>query len=211
MKETMTVHEALCELKTLRKRVEDGIQEAVPIQVKESGATTINGKPVQDFIETAKAQHQSVVDLINRQDAIKRAVNQYNAQKIVTVAGKNFSIAEAIYEKSYGIPMKRYLLSRYQQMLKSAMDSVADKNGDKLNLRAENAMTSLFGTKEKSEPEKYLKALQEYKEQHMCVLVDPLDLAKVVKKMEEEITGFEAKVDAAIQIANATTEIKIEY
>ena len=211
MKEKMTVHEALCELKTLRKRVEDGIVEGTPIMYKENGATMLNGKPVPEVVAEIKAQHQSVTDLINRMTAIKAAVNQYNAEKKINVAGQEYSIAQAIYMKSFGIETKRELLTSYQRALKHATTYVESMNGDKLNSRAETAMTSLFGAKEKADPEKYLAGLKDYKEQHMLVLVDPLDLAKVTKKMEEEIVAFESKVDSAIQIANATTEIEIEY
>ena len=211
MKETMTVHEALCELKTLRKRVEDGINESVAITYKEQGSSTLNGRPVKDVVDSIKSQHQSVTDLISRMIAIKAAVNQYNAEKKITVAGKEYSIAQAIYMKTYGIETKRELLTRYQSLLKHATVYVESQNGDKLNARAETAMTSIFGNKEKVDPEKYLEGLKNYKAEHMLILVDPLNLADVVKKMEEDIVAFESKVDSAIQIANATTQIDIEY
>ena len=211
MKETMTVHEALCELKTLRKRVEEAIAESVPIRYKEVGSSTVDGKSVQDAMLAIKSAHQSVTDLINRMIAIKAAINQYNAEKKVQIGEAAYSIAQAIYMKSFGMDTKRALLDQYRRALKHATTFAESANGEKLNNRAEAAMTAIYGAKEKSDPEAYLKGLMDYKKQHTVELIDPLNLAKVVKEMEDEINTFESKMDSAIQIANATTQIEIEY
>lgn len=211
MKEKMTVHEALCELKTLVKRVSDGIEEAMPVAYKEKGSTLINGKPVKDVVENMKSAHQSVTDLIRRMTAIKAAISQYNADTHISVTGKDYTIAQAIYMKDYGIAYQRTLINTYSQRLRSATDYADRQNGDKLNQRAEAAMNAIYGAKEKADPAQYLKGLADYKEQHTVELIDPLDLAKVIETMTAEVDAFENKVDSAIQIANATTEIEIEY
>ena len=211
MKETMTVHEALCELKTLSKRIRKAIEESHPIYSKEHSAKTINGKPIADVVEKIKADHQSVVTLINRMNAIKAAVNQYNAEKQITVAGKEYTVAQAIYLMTYGLEYKRSLISQYTSYLSSETTKAERENGDRLNTRAETAMNAIYGAKEKADPAAYLKGLAEYKEQHTFELVDPLNLQKVIAELSDEVDAFTSKVDSAIQVANATSVIEIEY
>ena len=42
-------------------------------------------------------------------------------------------------------------------------------------------------------------------------MVDPLNVRKIIEELEKQIADFEANVDAAIQVANATTTIEIAY
>lgn len=211
MKETITVHEALCEIKMLNKRIAGAIEKSNPIAVKEAGAKQVNGMPVEDFIAEAKANHQSATDLIRRLAALKAAVNQYNAEKVITVGDKEYSIAQAIYMMEYGLALKEALLTKYVSAYSSARNTCLKSNGDMLNTRAEAAMNAIYGAKEKSDPEIYLAGLKAYKDQHTTVLVDPLNLSGVIDELDEEITTFRSKVDSAIQVANATTVITVEY
>lgn len=211
MKEKMTVHEALSELKTLNKRVEKAISDSSPIAYKEHGATKISGKDVKCTVERIVSDHNSAIDLINRMAAIKAAINQYNAEKHITVGDKDYTVAQAIYMMQYGLQYKRDLVATYTQALHKATAFVERSNGDQLNNRAEAAMNAIYGAKEKSDPAAYLKGLMDYKEQHTVELVDPLNLEKVIEKLGIEIDAFTSRVDSAIQIANATTEIEFEY
>lgn len=211
MKETMTVHEALCEIKMLNKRIDGAILNSNPVGVKEHSAKNINGMTVENFVAEAKANHQSAMDLIKRLAALKAAVNQYNAEKVISVGGKEYSIAQAIYLIEYGLSSRETLIERYKTMLDSVRRTATKANGDDLNRRAENAMNAIYGNKEKADPEAYLNGLKAYKEQHMTEIVDPLNLAKVLEDLQNEVESFRSKVDSAIQIANATTEITIYY
>ena len=210
-KETMTVHEALCELKILNKRVIDAVNSSEPIAAKEHSATTVNGKSVADWCAAAKSAHQSAMDLIARMVAIKSAINKYNAEKHITVNGVDYTIAQAIWMMQHGTEYKQALLDNYKACYSKITREVAKANGDTLNAKAETAMTAILGAKDKVDPAVYLKGLQDYKEQHKKEIVDPIGIENVMKSLEEEITGFMSKVDSAIQVANATTVIEIEY
>ena len=211
MKETMTVHEALCEMKILNKRIARALDEFDPIATKEHGALSINGKPADEFISSAKASYQSVTDMIKRMNAIKTAVNQYNAEKHIIVCGKDYTVAQAIYMMSFGMSYQRSLISNLASALKLATSAAIQRNGGSLNERAENAMNAIYGPKEKSDPEAYLNGLKQYKEQHAIEIVDPLNAAKIIQELTKEMDDFDAHVDSAIQTANATSVIEIEY
>ena len=209
--ETMTVHQALCELKVLNKRVASAICETKPISTKEHSSRKVDGVTEAEFTEQAKASHNSAVDLINRQIAIKAAVSQYNSEKVITVAGKNYTVAQAIWMMQYGVKEKKSLLTRYTDMLRIASNTIERENGQRLNDRAESFTVSMCGNKDKADPKAYNESLEEYKKNHALELVDPMGIRKIISDMEKEISEFETGVDAAIQVANATTTLEISY
>lgn len=209
--EQMTVHQALCELKTLNKRVSKAIGETKPISTKECASQKVDGMPLAEFKSLAKSSHDSAVDLIKRQRAIKDAISQYNASKVVTICGREYTIAQAIWEMNYGMAEERALLDRYAGFLSRANSVIERENGDNLQRRAENAMNAIFGNKEKANSEEYIKGVSDYKEKHALEIVDPLGIRKIISDLEKEIADFEANVDSAIQVANATTTLEIAY
>ena len=211
VKESMTVHEALCELKTLSKRIDNAIMMSVPVAVKEHSATVVNGKPVADWIASERGNYQSAMSLINRMVAIKAAINKYNAEKHITVADKDYTIAQAIWLMTHGMAYKQELMDCYTTSLTKANRAIEAANGDSLNSKAEAAMNAIFGSKDKTDPAVYLKGIQDYKEQHRKEIVDAIGIEAAIKSLDEEIASFNAKVDSAIQVANATTVIEIEY
>lgn len=210
-KETMTVHQALCELKLLSKRISAAIRATKPIGVKENGSQKVDAMPISEFKALAQSTHDSACDLIKRQMAIKAAVNQYNATKVITVAGQEYSIAQALWLMSYGMAEQKEMLSRYSSLLTDASARIERENGERLNQRAEAAMNAIMGGKDKADSADYLKGIEDYKKSHALEIVDPIGIRPIIESMEKEISSFEAGVDAAIQVANATTEIAIEY
>lgn len=211
IREEMTVHQALCELKMLGKRINKAIAASAPIATKEVSATKVCGVSVSDFAANARACHESAVDLIKRQRAIKAAVNQYNASKVIEVGGKQYTIAQAIWEMQFGTKEDRTLLDRYTAMLTKANANIEMANGSDLNRRAETFCASMFGSKDKADAKDYNATLEDYKAKHTMELCDPLNIRKVIEDMDKEIASFESGVDAAIQVANATTTLVIEY
>lgn len=210
--ETMTVHEALCERKTLEKRIEKVINEFNPLACKEQAAKNVtSGVSVETFTENAKKDEEKANSLINRLNALVAAINQYNASEQITVGTKTYTIAEAIWMMQHGMDNKKKLLRKYEGMLSNVTREITLKNGAELNKAAERAADVALGGKDKTDGKEYLDMVENYKERHQLVFVDPLDIRKRILELEEEISTFETHVDAKIQSANARTEITIEY
>lgn len=209
--EQMTVHQALCELKILNKRIIKAISASKPISTKEHSSKKVDGIDIGEFNEIAKSAHDSAVDLIRRQSAIKSAVNQYNAERRITVCGEEYSVAQAIWLMNYGMREQRDLLTLYTDMLANATRNIERANGDDLNRRAEAAMNAIHGGRDKANNEEYLRGIEDYKASHALELVDPIGIRKVIADLEKKISDFEANVDSAIQVANATTILEIAY
>ena len=211
VREEMTVHQALCELKTLNKRIEKAIGETKPVAVKEVRAKKVEGISGDDFAANAKSAHDSAMGLIRRHRAIKAAVNQYNAEKQITVCGRKYTIAQAIWEMQHGTHEYRALLDRYSEMLAFANTQIERANGSDIDRRAEAFCASMYGSKDKCDPKDFNATLDDYKAKHTMELFDPIGIREIIAEIDDEVTGFETNVDAAIQVANATTTLVIEY
>lgn len=209
--EKMTVHMALTELKTIEKRIDKAIMAIVPIGTKENASKNVNGISIDRFNEEAQATQQRAVDLIARQNAIKAALYAYNTTKMITVAGKQMTVAQALWLHKQGMVKKRALLAHYESAYTKAVKEVEKGNGENLNTAAERCAEAACGGKDANKSDDYLKIVESYKESHRQVFVDPLSLKERINTLSEEIETFAAEVDARIQTANATTEIEIEY
>lgn len=212
MKEKMTVHKALCEIKVSDSRIANEIRNLDCVAANRANAKKVNGILPDEYEETAKRTYQSIVDLINRNTAIKRAISDYNARAIITVCGKEYTVAQAIYMMRNNMAEKRGLLNHLVSMLRDANDEIEVKNGDLLNQAAErNAQIQFGGDKSTKSSSEYLEFIEKYKEQNQYILVDPIGVLKKIEDLQTEIDEFMSNVDSAIQVSNATTEIEIEY
>lgn len=211
VREEMTVHQALCELKTLNKRIDKAIEATKPVAIKEASAKKIEGMTTEDFTANAMSTHDSAVGLIKRQRAIKAAVNQYNAEKQIDVCGRKYTIAQAIWEMQHGTSEDKALLTRYTALLSFVNTQIERANGSDLDRRAEAFCASMYGSKEKCDPKDFNATLEDYKAKHTVEMFDPLNIRRIIADIDKEVSDFEANVDAAIQVANATTTLVIEY
>lgn len=98
--ETMTIHKALCELKTLDSRIKKAIEGSVFVFANKHSNAKVPGKTISAYSDEVKSAYQSACDLVARRDAIKRAVTLSNATTKVTIGGQEYTIAEAIEMKT---------------------------------------------------------------------------------------------------------------
>lgn len=207
----MTVHEALCEVKTADKRIDKAIQEAKFLYVNRNSNTKIDGKDIDTVKSEIKSGYQKIRDLIRRTEAIKRAISLSNAQTLVTVSGKEMTVAEAIYSLQHGTDSKRQLLESMTKKYRDAQTSIELRNGSSLEERVDRFISSTFGSKDKANNEEIKLATETFMKQNSYSLIDPLNIVKEIEQLEEEISAFEVAVDSALQISNATTYIEFEY
>ena len=210
--EKMTVHQALCDVKVANSKIEDAIAGATFVCANRANAMRVNGIKQEEYENNAKEDYQRINDLIRRTEAIKKAINQYNAEHKVMIGDKEYTVAEAIYMMQRGMVNKRRLIQSMQRELNIADREIASANGEMLDAAAErNAATQFGGEKNQKSSDDYRQFINKYKEENQLVLIDPLGIRDKIKKLQDEVDGFTSKVDAAIQTANATTEITIEY
>ena len=89
-----------------------------------------------------KSSYDKATDLIKRREAIKRAVVLSNAVTKVTVADKEYTVAEAIEMKNHGMDFKKLLKQKIKKQYDAAMAQIITENG-KLEDKAENYVVGL--------------------------------------------------------------------
>ena len=213
---TITLTEALAELKLLDKKIQKSMQDLA-----------YKGAPVIDYIvgkkkttekynlteEEIKKEAQSKIDqlnaLITNRGKLKAVIARTNAVTQVTIAGKIYTIVEAI-ERKNNLKNEKELL----EILNNSVESVTGKVR-RINENARNEVDRLLEAKlstdsknqSAQEIESLAKILLENKE---AKVVDPYGVAKLIESMSENIETFEREVDVALSIVNATTTIDIE-
>ena len=210
--ETMSIHKALCELKVIGDRIEKTMGKVPFVLANEHANRKIQGIPIEEFIAQIKSAHQSTMDLIARREAIKCAVVKSNAVTKVTVAGKEYTVAEAIEMKNHGMDFIRMLKNKLSSELDRAKRLAEMANGQNLENRADGYIKNLYGTTDmKNLTEEANAARKTFIEQHTTELVDPLKAADMVTALENQFYDFMSEVDAALSVSNSLTEITITY
>lgn len=211
IKETMTIHEALTTLKTLDKRVLSRINSASYCIVNKHCNEKINGKLIADVKNDMRSGYESITDLIARRAAIRNALSISNAKTTVTVNGREYTVAEAIEMKKTGMALKKELLSQMSRQFSTAKMQIDAVNGDALQKNADTYVSSMYGGKDKVDADTIKSARETWIKANTLDLIDPLDVAAEIKKLEDEIDKFSSEVDSKISVSNALTTIDVEY
>lgn len=210
--ETMTIHEALSELKMLDKRIRQKVNRATFCITNKHSNSKISGKSVKDFSAGMKDEFESINALIARRAAIRNALSISNASTKVSIAGRDYTVAEAIEMKATGMENLEFLLHHMSNQFSCCTAEITRENGEKLRTAADAYVNALFGSKDKSASIEDIEATRKtYIDNHTLDLVDPLDIAKEIDNLESRIEKFKAEVDSKISISNATTTITVEY
>ena len=209
--EKMTVHKALAELKTLDDRINSEITGSVFVRANRHNNMKIFGKTIPDFMADTESSYQSVKALINRRNAMKRAVVLSNAVTKVEIGGVEYTVAEAIEMNNHGMENLVGLRNCLREQYSSVKRMVESENGDKLVQACENYIQATFGTKEKINNPDIEMAQKVYMTNNTYDIVTGLDIEEVIKELTDRIDAFKAEVDSALSVSNALTVIEFDY
>ena len=209
--EKMTVHKALAELKTLDDRINSEITGSVFVRANRHNNMKIFGKTIPDFMTDTESSYQSVKALINRRNAMKRAVVLSNAITKVNIGGVEYTVAEAIEMNNHGMENLVDLRNCLREQYSSVKRMVESENGDKLAKACENYIQATFGTKEKINNPDIEMAQKVYMANNTYDIVTGFDIEKIIKELTDRIDAFKAEVDSALSVSNALTVIEFDY
>lgn len=210
--ETMSVHQALAELKVLDSRITKAIAGGKYMDVKRHCDKKIGGVDVGEYCtKTIRASYDSAIDLIARRNAIKRAVVKSNAVTTVDIGGTTYTVAEAIEMNNHGIDFEQQLYDEIRRQMMIAQSEINRNSGPYIQQKAENYINGLYGGKDKVDADSAKAQMQAYIDANSYELVDPLGIQDILAKMEADIASFTANVDAALSVSNAITKIEVEY
>ena len=215
MKQTMTLTEGLSKLKLYDKKIEKTLNEIVRGSViidykKANSQTTEKYKKTVDELERdSKAIIDKYKALTKNRDTLKAAIAQANATTTLTIAGKTYTIVEAI-ERKRTIENDKMLLN-YLKNKFSDIQSKVDYINEKAQEQANAIIETKVGAEAKNSKPEDIKALYDLiYEKNKVEIVDPLNIEKLIEELEETIDAFEQEVDINLSIVNARTEIEVD-
>jgi len=204
---SITITRALNELKLLDKRIKKEISEAKFVTVIQGNKSfTFDKTTKEEFANNAKSMVQSIQDLIVRKNQIKAAILESNGMTKVTIAGNEYTVAEAIYKKE-SIELDKFLLETMKSQI-SKITNTVEKHNTKVEENLQQQLLAAAG----SDKDK-IKSMQEYadvyKSTNEANLYDPANIAKLIVSFENDIDTFESEVDFVLSESNSTTFIEV--
>ena len=210
--EKMSIHKALAEIKVLDNRIIDAITDGTYCVSNKHSNDKIKGVTIDEYKKVMQGYYDKANDLINRNNAIKKALTLSNAVTKVKINGVEYTVAEAIWMKNHGIEFKEEMRDILKRQYNKAQAEIIAHNGDDLDKRAEQYVIGLYGSKEgKIDTEAFEKTKKEFIKANQYDLVDPISILEKIEQLEEEISKFKSEVDATLSESNAVTEIEITY
>ena len=213
--ETMTVHKALAELKIIDDRILNAINNVVFVTAVKNGTKKIDGVDINSYNESVRSSYQKANDLINRRNALKRAVVMSNATTKVMVAGAEYTVAEAIDMKNHGLDGMKMMLNTMARQYRDATYNFNRNSGESLEMKANEYVMNILGSQGNTADKTDVKQVQALHDSYVAnnefVMVDPIEVEKKIEDMRNKIAEFETEVDAALSVSNAVTTIDIEY
>lgn len=210
MSKTITLNEALAKIKLLNKKVADKTNKLklTSYASKNSETEKKNNKLKKDFIEKGKSDLQEIQDLIKNIKEIKGKLVIANATNYVTVAGVQYTIAEAIERKNSiqrEIDLLQHISTDYHAD-KRYVDSINQQNQTRLDTR----INTLLGNSDRKDCKDLIDAITENAKNEEFEVVNESIVSDLIDKMQEEINDFISNVDVQLTIANSTVTIEID-
>lgn len=204
--EKITIHAALAELKKLDQRIRRKIKETSfvgcvkGINPSQNVYRTSFNK--SDYAKNVLAAKDSLIDLIERRNKIKKAVTISNATTSLTVGKTTMTVAEAIEMKTaieYKIFLRDTIKNQYKTVLALIEETDRDVQDEFSRIMSEDSKLNKDTNK----------VFEAFKEDRVFNLVDPIKANDFINELSEEIEDFNSNIDSALSISNAITYIEI--
>lgn len=201
--QSMSVTQALAELKLLRKRFERVLSDAEFITLK----TKTKQLDTEAFKRSAVGSYQSFKDLLSRYNRIKAAIVVSNATARVTVAGREYSIAEAV-ERKRAIDTEKDCLRLMQRQYKDVMERY-EAHQKAQQERLDRLVMQELGKDNKTSIEVVTQLTATFMESNKAEVIDPLKLEEKIREIQKDLEDFETNVDWALSESNGCTMIEV--
>jgi hypothetical protein len=207
VKKTMSIHQALSELKTYEDRISRVLKDPFVV-INRKGNVKIGGDTIEECKTKMKASLQSILALIENKKRIRAAVVKSNGMTVVAVGGKEYTVSEAIERKNM-IVLEDRLVTSLSEQFTTALAKVEAIN-EALPQKLDSYLQSVLGDKGKADPENIAELTKNFRATNEYELVDPNSLGKRIKEMYDEISEFKGEVDYKLSESNATTFIEVD-
>lgn len=213
---TLSVQEALNELKVLDKRIERKLGDTKYVGVVQEDKLVYPASSKGDkdkFISDAKSSIDSLLDLIAYRHALKAGVLRSNALTEIVIGDKKMTVAEAIDYKT-SIQSEKDLVQTLVNDLTQATTKMTRINND-IDTALEKKQNSLLSSEKDDKSSEFIKFLKEQAEREKATVLE-LEVGKALvsdytKAKLDSIEQFEQTVDFKLTASNVSTEITVEW
>jgi hypothetical protein len=211
----MTLTRVLAELKTLDARIEKSISNnrwlsfTIGSGKKPAELSFIN-KSIDEIGTRLKSDQQSTDDLIARRIALKSALLKANSNvdNVVTIGGKDMTIAEAIDFKNI-VALKEKKLA-HMKARANAVKGEVERRRMQVDEQIDAQATQLAGSDKAKIDESSLNAISTtIRAQFEPELFDPLKIDDAIEALSKEIDDFKLEIDFVLSEANTKFTVEI--
>ena len=206
---TITLAEALVQLKRITARIDKKIDKLDPITVTVDGKIPHMTVPKEEYETNAAADLASVETLIKNRRVIKAQIVLANATTSVKVGGEEMTIAEAI-ERKVSIRHDKSLLMKLRTEQAKVLAWQKDENAP-LKARLDLLVQQMYGqdSSEDIDSKRFKAIADPFMGLNEARLLDPLGIDKKIRELDDKIDTFDEEIDIALTEANVRTTIEI--
>lgn len=207
---TMTLYEALSKKKVLEKQVEN-LKSYRLVDIKKTNfEESLFGENIEDVKKSIQAGYDKSVAVFNNYVELKAAINEANARIIVTIAGQNYTIANAIIRQRM-LDDEELMYNRMLANIASLENEIEKNNNKYLSPDAIAAyIKNVLGDSKKDE--NLINSMKEdYIKSRTIELYDPLKTKEVAERKLEEIALFREQIHYALTQANCNNSITVNF
>jgi len=200
---SISVTQALAEIKLTRSRMENALDQTFFIKLKKKR----DMMDVARFSKEAVSSFQSYTDLVKRYNTLKSAVVQSNAVTTVNIAGNVYTVADAV-ERKRTVEFDKQLLT----VLQTQYDKVKTEYEQHMiteQARVERLVTTELSKDNKTNVDVVNQLTETFLAQNRAEILDPLGLADQIRDLKRSIEEFETQVDWVLSESNGKTLIQI--
>ena len=202
----------LAELKLLDRKIIENTNTGIFVDLRQKKApnTVVLKKSEDKATADIKADYESIQKLIANRTALKAALVKANAETTLTIAGKVYTIAEAIEEKTTIRNLEALLNNMRRQKIgvQASQTQMDDKTEASINALLTANLSSAKNTEKYTEST--MKAIGDpLREENKVILIDPLGIDKEIETLSSRIDAFTTEVDFALSEINARTTVEV--
>lgn len=201
----ISVTQALSEIKLLRCRIFTSLDDASFMMLKKKRSDLVD---TDKFASQARASYQSYNDLLARYQKLKAAIVRSNATTTVTIAGKTYTVADAVEQKR-SIKFQEQLLEHMMTEYKNVQDEYKLHQHSEQQ-RVERLLTVELGKDSKTNVEIVKSLTETLLAENKAEILDPLKLADRIAELKREIEDFRTTVDWILAESNGRTMMRID-
>lgn len=206
----MTLYEALSRKRILEDKVSKITTHRYVDIKKKHADESWGGVDIVDIDKSIHSAYSSEISLIRNLASLKAAINEANVNIKVEIAGKRYSIADAI-SRQRSLDEEEHMYIRMANNLEAVEREIESIRERYMNPEAiSNYVSKVLGDSKKDDA-LIQTVTEDYMKKYEPELYDPLNTKEIAKERLNEIALFREQIHYALTQANCSNSITVEF